>query len=746
MLRVPRPSGLIALVLLASLVLPTAAWGAPEDEAPAPPAPPPPTVGNRVSEGLGREGMWPAPTAEDWAKPVLIQFQRTWDDAVRVSKETGKPILICINMDGEIASEHYAGVRYRQPEAAKLYEPYVCVIASVYRHNPRDHDDEGNRILCPRFGCVTCGEHIAIEPTIFEKYCDGRRIAPRHIAVDLEKSEVYDVYYIDDTAGVFDKIRDGVAHLPPPKPPIVRGDRPILERVASAHIEDRLAVEAAYRKGDPAMRKALLEAALKSEDVAQLDLLRMAIFGLDVELSQKARAALAKADTPAAITLISESLQVPMSQEDRDKLIAALRRMGDESTLARWLSGVHAGLYAKSRTVDPSAWSGTPHGGASYEPATDSDTLSMKAEEEARRLDARPTDPDAHLDLAETCLAMAVDAPNSYPTNQRMARRVAEQMYEDARKAALDAEALGASGWRVDSTLAVAAYYTGDVEEAYARAARAMEALPGGDTTWRSMALVTIFAEARWKAIKAAVKERKDWPGAWLADLHAAYAVLQRHPLGTADQVVWHYDFLVWLGANHRAAKVLREGLTFFPLSVPLHAKFRQRMMKFRGVQGVEEAYEKLLVDEPKLLAFAGLASFEAAEQYRRMRAYDKALGAYERSIGHYGKALADGFADRGAVDHAIALALAGRARVQYQMGDNERALADILASYERGPDSAGTRDGMGFTPGETGQMLLARFRAQSRPDLAAPLEGALADLDPQLLTPDIGLLPRDGE
>ena len=36
--------------------------------------------------GAAREAMWPAPTSEDWKKPVLITFQRTWKDAVEVSK------------------------------------------------------------------------------------------------------------------------------------------------------------------------------------------------------------------------------------------------------------------------------------------------------------------------------------------------------------------------------------------------------------------------------------------------------------------------------------------------------------------------------------------------------------------------------------------------------------------------------------------------------------------------------------
>src|SRR5688572_4883022 len=123
--------------------------------------------------GITREQMWFAPTAEDWKKPVQVTFQRTWDDALALAKEQKRAILVCVNMDGEIASEHYAGVRYRQPDIAALYEPYVCVIASVYRHNPRDYDEQGRRILCPRFGCVTCGEHIAIEPIVYEKFLDG---------------------------------------------------------------------------------------------------------------------------------------------------------------------------------------------------------------------------------------------------------------------------------------------------------------------------------------------------------------------------------------------------------------------------------------------------------------------------------------------------------------------------------------------------------------------------------------------
>ncbi|MHC4163229.1 MAG: hypothetical protein ACYSUM_13960, partial [Planctomycetota bacterium] len=86
--------------------------------------------------------------------------------------------------------------------------------------------------------------------------------------------------------------------------------------------------------------------------------------------------------------------------------------------------------------------------------------------------------------------------------------------------------------------------------------------------------------------------------------------------------------------------------------------------------------------------------------------------------------------------DPAVALALAARARVAYELGDDERAVEEVIASFLRHPDSAGTRDGVGIKPGETAQMLLARLREQGRNELASRLAAALSRIDPELLRP----------
>src|SRR5262245_47109299 len=163
------------------------------------------------------------------------------------AREKHEPILVAVNMDGEIASEHWAGVRYRDPETAALLSRYACVVASVYRHTPRDYDEQGRRVECPRFGTVTCGEHIEAEREPYEKYFDGQRISPRHIVLDDRGTETYDVYYSWDTATVVTTFVKGAEGWPEPTPIM---EQTLTDLTQSARVEDRQALEQAYAEGD----------------------------------------------------------------------------------------------------------------------------------------------------------------------------------------------------------------------------------------------------------------------------------------------------------------------------------------------------------------------------------------------------------------------------------------------------------------------------------------------------------------
>ncbi len=688
--------------------------------------------------------MWPAPTAADWKRPVLIEWQRTWDDALAVSKATGKPILICVNMDGEIASEHFAGIRYRDPEKAKLYEPYVNVIASVYRHTPRDVDERGRRIPCPRFGGVTCGEHIAIEPILYRKFFDGKRIAPRHIMVELDGKEQYDVYYALDTDSVFQAIQDGIAKRALKPKPVVRGDRPILERVASRDSQDRAAVEKAYLRGNGRLRRQLLEAAKAHKEAAPIDLLRLAIFGFDEQMSRLARAALAQADSPEAVDVINEALRVPMASGEREALVRALARLGSSSAKARRLATVHRGLGRGKSTLDVEEWA-TPLAGAEYPAPKVHATLARAVEKSEAVAAARPKDAEAKLALAEASVELAIDPAAASRTKPRLrsgirsVRNYAQLVFQDARRAALEAERLGAKGWRVDAVLAVIAEHLGDSHEAERRADAAVASMQPGATSRIAMEALQIFAYGRQRRITRAVLAHEAWSPQLLSDVHSAYAILAKHPFGTATHVVSHYDFLRWLGAAGQAARCLGAGLRRYPDSWVLHDRLRAKILAEKGVAGLEPAYTAMLAAATRtgnLEWFAGYASIVAAEFHRRAGNPARALGAYDRAIAHYERAMVSNPSSKASSDHYIAIAMAGRARIALEQGDLESSLEQILAAFRKSPRSAGTLDGLNLRAVDTAKMLRARLSEAKLVPLVRRLQDALDGLAPEALEP----------
>jgi tetratricopeptide (TPR) repeat protein len=261
--------------------------------------------------------------------------------------------------------------------------------------------------------------------------------------------------------------------------------------------------------------------------------------------------------------------------------------------------------------------------------------------------------------------------------------------------------------------------------------------MPEEASTWNAMAVLALFAEGRQTSIIAALRARKRWPGQWLSDVHAAYSVLARHPLGTDEQVVSHYDFLRVLHAGGQAVRVLDAGLARFPGSWLLHDRLRGRLLEEKGVDGLAPAYAAMMRQSPDnvdLPWFAGYASIVAAEFQRRAGNELAALDAYDQAIALYDKAIAANPTSRATADHYVALALAGRARVDYERADYEASLDAVIRSFKRKPQAAATQDGLNISPVDTAKMLRARLTTLKRDDLLAKLQGALDALDPELL------------
>jgi tetratricopeptide (TPR) repeat protein len=732
--------------LLAALMLPTVVL-AQEPETPETPVgpevlqEPEETETPGDAEGtLEREEMWRAPTAEEWATPCLITWQRTFEDAWAVSEATGKRVLVCVNMDGEIASEHYAGVRYRQPTAAVLYEPYVCVIASTYRHTPRDHDEDGERIPCPRFGTVTCGEHIAIEPILYEKYFEGKRISPRHIALSREPEleagevpgeEVYDVYYAFDTKSVFKAIRTGTGDPPEQiMPDRSLADAPRL--TASRDVGDREFVERAYRQGTRAERTAILQAAVANTEIPQVDLLRLALFGKDDELRQVAWKDLSENAPDSAVVLLGDALEVMTEEAERGPLIDALDRLGKGSRKATTLARVHRGLGEKSEVLNAEEWTAALVRAEYRVDSTGRLDLADHLQSRADQAETSPQDTDALLELADSYLRLAVEGQHE-PRFRRL-------LLEDARRTAAKAEEMGVDDWRVHSIVAAAAQELGETANAQERAALAVRSMPADTSSWSTMMVLDLFASGRQRAIADSYRDKREWPREWLTDLHAAHALLAVHPHGRDEHAVRYYDFLAAIGAGAHAQRVLDEGLGRFPDSWDLHARLRTRVLRrqrlgaFDGLEAVYEAMMREPDASPQLHWFAGYASLVVAEQHRRVGDGDSAKRAYDRAAEHYEKAIVVNPANRATSDHYVAMALAGRGRLALEAGEHGESLELILGSFARRREASASLDGLGISAVGTAKMLLVHFKAQDLEGEALRLQSALDSLEPEWL------------
>lgn len=696
-----------------------------------------------------REAMWPAPTVEDWKKPVQITWQRTWEDARAVSEETGKPIMVAVNMDGEIASEHYAGIRYRDPEVGKLFEPYVNVIASVYRHNPRDYDENGNRIPCPRFGCVTCGEHIAMEPIVYERYLDETRVAPRHIGVELDGTEYYDVFYALDVVSVIDAWREGIedresTELPP------NNDRSPEQLLRSRSQADRVRVEQQFRQAKRMERLRTLDLTEKLGLGAPLEVLRLALFGLDVEVASRARKVLAQQRSEPAIDLIAEALAVPMPTDERELLIGALEEMGKDFPRARSLSVTLRGLDASAGGEEFQALARSLATRRRDDVAVERYELEARMDQAAALAALSPEERGAaELERAEATLRLAVDPSSGVgvAAGRGASQRLQRLRCQDALDAARAARELGVESWRVDAVIGLAANQLGDREgsdAAVLAALAAMLASPDAASSetaagWIGMGTLSLAADLRMGQIGAAARADQPWPKEWMVEVNAAFDLLARHPLGTEQQVAKHHDFLVRMGARGRAFDVLTRGVEAHDGSWDLHARLRDRLLVRGGVKGMEETYAAMSA-RPGASAstawYAGYASMVAGEFRRRRAQSEAALASYDGALAHFAEAVRRDPTVEATAGHYCAMSLAGKAAVKLEEDELEEAADLLIAAFERWPRAANALDGLNQSAVTLSNFVSARLTWAGMDDDVARLEAAREALPTELLAP----------
>ena len=681
---------------------------------------------------------WPMPTAEDRARPPEIPWQRTLDDALALVEASGKPLLVCVNMDGETASDSIAWVFYRDPEWVELMRGFVPVLASPDQREPRDHDDRGRRLPDRRFGRLIDAEHIAIEPELYERYFDGRRVAPRHVGVAADGTKLFDVFLATSSEPIEAALREHGRRdlsLPQVAPDDVDG---LLASPDAAH-RDRL--EAMFADGSRELRVRLARAALDPErTVRHPEVLRMALLDPDPAVAEAGVATLAAhGGTDELHLFVSARRAAAGSPALRARLVDALHRIATAATAdadrsqATRLARLQEGLAVRSRLIDPDRW--LPAVRADGEPRAEPDEAEFAA-----------------LDAALEAFAKAREAVDGTPDAVRIDARLAAlnlryaevliATAQDPRFVLMDAVRLGdralAGGingierGRALGVLALAHWLSNETDAALAAALEALPLLVADAGSALAGRMLGVFVDLRTRDLYRAIDEGREWPAAWVADVLAARTVMLEHPATTEAELAATLDWLDVVGAWTEEGTAVRAALARFPTSPTLHERFRGQLLRDGGAAAVAPGYASLSVAPGQRAAldwFRGVARLAAAERHAQNRLPAAADDEYAAAV----TALLDSieaepsFAD--SANHYVALALAGRARLALDRGETEAAAAQILDAIRANPASATWADGLGNTPTATATAIRDALDA----DAGAALEAGLLELGVEL-------------
>jgi hypothetical protein len=635
----------------------------------------------------------PPPTA---TTPPSIAWQRTLADALAVQQATGLPLLIAVNMDGEVFNERFANHTYRDPAFVTSTQGYVGVVASPDRHTERDYDHRGRRVECPRFPGCTCSEHQAIEPELFRRWFGGRRNAPRHLGVAADGTILFDRYLDASMQTAIDAI---AKH---------RGTPPQAE-FAPRDARRRRQLESRYQNGDPATRRALLQAAATATD-EPADLLRMGLRESDPGLLALAAQALAATAGPSQIIDLEDALARELPAPTTHALLARLALLAERDPAAQRLQ-----RHWQAKAELPAPWR-APWPAAPFD-AADRDAI------------------DAALDAAES------------------QRRAADT---GATQCAVAAAQLALGQW-------LAAYRGKHAESWFDDAARTAAAV--ADPAWLGTAQAVV-AVARWQrndaagaraAVDQVLASTGPTPDAWLARQFgavavpslaaAAFARLGNEP--TSDLTPELGPVAAWLdlllarqaigdgpalagiallesaGLRRRATALLLELAAQFPASPAVHERLRQRLWIDQGPEAMWQGVAAWAAAHPAQGAgawFAGYAALVAAEQHQRDGEPASARAAYDTAIAQFAASRAANAEFADSADHHAVLARVGRAVLRQRANDLDGAARDLLAAAALRPASFAERDGLQQQGREVAQKLAAALQASGQADLAKQL------------------------
>ncbi len=656
----------------------------------------------------------------------LVPWQRDLDDALALSRATGKPLLVCVNADGEPASESLAARRYRDPAFVALMEGFVPVIASPDVHTDRTHDSRGRRVPCSRFGRVTCDEHIRIEPLVFERWFDGTRVAPRHLAVSPDGEVLFDLYLLNDL-GVLDTRFSGYEGAGEPLPDVTELDERGL--LASPDAAARERIEAVAVRADADVRLRLVLGALSdTRDVAHPELLRLGLRDAEAHVRRAAAERVAADPTGLPTDLLAGAAR---ALHDDDVLVATvLAELGArDDTASQRLATVLGAAREPSEALDPAAWSRKLS-------ATDADETPPSArvlEGLAARLDkelaAAPDDAALRARLARAYVDLA-------RAQQDAGAEDVAYLWELARAEARTVIDGGDAPAAAHAVFARTDWLLGGTAEDAARSAA--RALPGLFVEARSpfaAEVLDVLVQARAEQALATLDAGTLPEPAWISDVAAGARLLVVHPHATPWQRGAALDVVGALALDGLHADLAWLGVTERPTAAVLHEHLRWHLLRDGDAARVGDVYEDLLAtvgpdERPAVRWYQAFARLQAGDRLWDERRPDEAAASFRASLEGFDEALALDGTLTNATGYA-ALARTGLARVLAARGDLAGAARELLAGLDPGRrDLLDLPDSLGETPRfvvmDVRDRLLDGSPTDDERALAASLDGLL--------------------
>lgn len=684
-----------------------------------------------------------------------IHWQRSLDDALALAKATNRPLLLALNMDGESASDRIVHENYRDPEFVAATRDCVCLVASVFRHSPRDHDDDGRRIPCPRLGEITCGEHIALEPLLFERFlADGERVAPRHALIRTDGSKAWDLSLSFDLLDV-DK-----ALFATPRTVTMPGCGDSFDAatdwtalVARRDHRGRSALEAAIAAAaDEAALHAALDALAAHGDAGALDALRIVAADLpdrspelrarfvDVARSLHLQAGatavlraglqtlpprvravdladcapllplLAELDGTAAPTrslllahrALSEcepdarqAVQIAFGAEVAERIDAAVDAHGGTFSL-------HALLRAATIVTRTAA--ALPVAGTITDTMPDATALEQQLDALDRELKAQPDDASVRARFAKASLDLA---RRRLEANQGGA----DLLLQDAALSfdrALERDATR-SDWWIER--ARTAYFLGRFGEQVTFGRRAWtianghEAMPAegellDDTTALEALRWVGDGDARLLAERAGGDAAIEISG--MLEGLRAFGAVAASPQGNAKDWTSFASFCGALGLRPHELEIARAAAARLPAVREVRASLNDALWTDGRLALAPELADSLVrigknAPTADTLWFAGYAWILAAENHRRCERQALAITAYKTAAARFERA-ATLRADFGAnCSYYQALTWLGRGMAHVREGRREAAAACLVHAVTSSPSITDARDGLGY-------------------------------------------------